>query len=248
MSGVKGIDAADALFGNGTYLILNVLTNHDKLVIHFWGSSDAGTFTYTLDDGSPVSVYGSQYSGHSTITIDTTDTTHTLRFDITSGSVMLFGVDMQRTAPGVRVHKFGNKGATSWSFANVDSDAWKAFVNSFGLDTMTILLGMNDGPNTTSIDSALETIINRIKTVNKYCDLCIIQPSGGPNYDFTNQSKLQYKVAKNSKIGFINLITLFGTKEQIAAKDTFVSDGLHPTLAGGRMIADYIIDKLFNQL
>ena len=46
------------------------------------------------------------------------------------------------------------------------------------------------------------------------------------------------------KVGFVNLIPLFGSPEQILAKGTF-HDSVHPTMQSGRMIADYLIEKLF---
>jgi hypothetical protein len=223
---------------------LNVKTNHDRLVIHFYGDSNAGTFTYTLDGGTSVSVNASSYTGHSTIVINTTDSIHTLRFDITSGSVMLFGVDMQRTSNGVRVHKIGNKGATTSSYVIVDTTCWKSIFESLNVDSMTILLGVNDGASaTTSVQNNLNQIISNIRDVNEFVDITIVMPSSTKTRNMENQSIYQFKAAKESKTGFISLMPLFGSAQRIIDKGTFYDD-LHPSLVGGRMICDYLIKEL----
>jgi len=246
VDGCRWVDAADATFHNGAWLVLNVVDPHNKFVIHFYGDSGSGTFTYKLDNGEAVTVNASEYTGHSTITVNTTNAAHTIRFDVTSGDVMLFGVDMQKIGvAGIRVHKLANKGASTTSFTIVDASAWKDGVESLGLDTMMILLGINDGASaTTSVYNNLTTIINNILAVNQYIDLAIVQPSNTRQGNYSAQATYQMKVAKEFDASFVSLIPLFGSPEQIVAKGTFY-DSVHPTKAGGRMIADYLEEMLF---
>jgi hypothetical protein len=243
VSGCKGIDAADATFGTSSWLELNILTAHDKLVIHYYGSSSAGKFTYTLDNGSPVLVDASSTEGHQTITLNTTDATHTLRFDVTDGNVMLFGVDMQRTASGVRVHKIGNKGATTESYVIVDTECWTSIFSSLNIDSATILLGVNDGSSLLAIvRDRLLSIIGNMRAANSYVDITIISPSNTKNMNMTAQALFQMLAAEEAKAGYISLIPLFGSSQKIIGKGMFF-DNLHPTTTGGRMIADHLIKE-----
>lgn len=248
VAGCRWVDAADATFNTGAFLELNILKPHDKLVIHFYASSASGVFTYKLDGGSVISVDTKTYPiGHNTIEIPTTDAVHTLRFDITQGSVMLFGVDMQRTNAGVRIHKIGNKGATTESYTIVDKDIWQQALISLGLDSMTVLLGTNDKyngvPDQTVYDN-LNTLIENIREVNPYIDLCLIQPSNTRVYDISSQAEYQFQLAKDKNVGYLNLIPLFGSPEQIIAKGTFY-DIIHPTMQAGLMIANEINREVF---
>ncbi|MCC8089102.1 MAG: SGNH/GDSL hydrolase family protein [Rikenellaceae bacterium] len=246
VDGCRWVDAADATFKTGAWLNLNIKKPHNRLVIHFYGGAGAGTFTYTLDGGAAVSVNAAEYStGHNIISLDVSDSTHTLRFDVTAGSVMLFGVDMQRTNPGVRIHKLGNKGSTTRSFVIVDTPVWQQGLASLGLDSLTILLGTNDGPNaTTSVYENLKTVISNVRAVNQFVDLALIMPSNAKGRDMSRQAVSQYQLAKEVNVGFVNLIPLFGSPEQIEEKGTFY-DTLHPTMQSGLMIARHLRDTLF---
>lgn len=256
VEGCRWIDATDNMFHSadvagtdtGASLTLRVQKPHDALIIHFYTDSESsGTFSYKLDSNDAVEVDCSSYvDGHHTIALTGLSmATHTLVFNQISGSSMIFGVDMQKSTPGVRVHKLANKGATSTSFVIVDTDTWKDCLQSLNLDTVTILLGTNDGAGSTVIGNNMNTIISNIKDVNQYIDLCIIQPSDNEasKNQMYKQAEKQYAVAKQSGVGFVNLVPLFGSTDQIIAKGTFY-DEVHPTFAGGRMISDYLVDKI----
>lgn len=244
--GCRWVDAADATFKQGAFLNLQVLKPHDRLIIHFYADASAGKFTYKLDNGAPIEIDASTYpTGHNMIEINAFDVAHTLRFDITAGEVMLFGVDMQRTGAGVRIHKLGNKGATTGSFVIVDKPTWQQGLASLGLDTITILLGTNDGTGATvTVYNNLKTLISNIREVDEFMDISLIMPSNAIGRDMTNQAKYQYNLALEENVGFVDLIPLFGSPEQILAKGTFY-DTLHPTMQSGLMIARHLIEKIF---
>ena len=245
VEGTHWIDAADATFHTGAYLNLHIEAPHNRFVIHFYGDRNSGSFMYQLDEENAVTVNASNYNGPSTIIINTRLDKHLLKINNVSGDVMIYGVDMQRTTPGVRVHKLGNKGATTEDFTIVNTSVWKTNVESLNLDTMTILLGTNDGPSATeTVYENLQTIIDNVKEVNPYIDIAIIQPSNTPNRDMSNQAIYERKLAMANNLPFINLTDVFGTPAQITEKGTFY-DSLHPTIIGGRMIADYLEQTLF---
>ena len=127
VDGTRWVDASDATFKVGAWLNLDVKTPHDRLVIHFYAGEDiVGKFTYILDGAAPVEVNTTNYAtGHNQIVLDVPDDIHTLRFDCIEGRTMIFGVDMQRTNSGVRVHKLGNKGIRTTQFTTVDLPIWQ---------------------------------------------------------------------------------------------------------------------------
>lgn len=243
VEGVRCVDAADATFKAGSWLRLNVKKAHNKFVVHFYGDSSSGVFTYSIDGNAPVSVDTSEYSGHSTVEIPSSLGTHVISFEVTSGEVMLFGVDMQRNNPGVRVHKIGNKGAFSYSYVNVDNDCWKAMIGSLGMDSLTVLLGINDGDTSFDVGDNLVTIINNVKDVNPYIDTCIISPSNTKTQNFYAVGRSELEAAKKTHSKFIDLIPLFDILNNIYTKGKFY-DNYHPTLNGGQAIADKLIEEL----
>jgi lysophospholipase L1-like esterase len=244
IEGVKCVDAADATFNEDSWLKLNVKRPHNLFVIHFFGGSEAGVFTYSIDGGEAVEVDASEYEGHSTISVTVPLDMHEIDFEVTSGSVMLFGVDMQRNNPGVRVHKIGNKGAYSYSYVNVDTDCWKPMIQSLDMDSITILLGINDGAGSLNVGENIVEIIENIKDVNPYIDTCVIAPSNTRSANYYNVSRQCKEAAINTHSKFIDLIPLFDTSANITAKYKFY-DSLHPTLSGGKAIADHLIQELF---
>jgi hypothetical protein len=241
-----GVTISHAQFDVGATVSLNVLTNHTKLVIHYFGGTGYGSFRYQNDSDGWNTVDASISDGHQTIELSVSDSPHTLLFEILSGSVILLGVDMQRNS-GISIHKLGNRGMDTTTMLAPNSNIWGNALLSLNLDTITILMGTNDksaGFLPALVKSNLETFINRIKTVDEFMDICLISPSENKTtttYDMIDYAIKQYEIAIEQGIPFLNLIPLFGSTEQIIEKGTFSTvSTVHPTIEGGKMIAEHI--------
>lgn len=245
----KGINLAHAEFGTGATLALNVTTAHEKFVIHYFGGAGYGTFRYKIDGGTWATVDATALSGHQTIDFIVSDAVHTVNFEVLTGTVILFGVDMQRTT-GIRVHKLGNRGLRASNINLITLSTWRQAVTYLGMDSMTVLLGTNDRTdNRTPLElkTDIKKIVDEARLATPYIDICIIGAS--ENRETKTYSMLQYNtelyyLCKEYKIPFLDLRPLFGERAQIIAKGTF-SDNVHPTEYGGNMIARHIYEKLF---
>lgn len=244
----KGITIAHAEFGNGSSLVLNVMTAHERFVIHYYGGASYGSFRYRIDGGSWTTVDTSTDNGHTTITENVSDAVHTIDFEVLSGTCIIFGVDMQRLN-GVRVHKFGNRGLLANNIPLVDSSDWIDAAASYGMDSMTVLLGTNDRTNDiapTQFKSDILHLVSMYKQANQYGDLALIGPSNNRNTETYSMQQYVDTLADISRAdghAFVSLIPLFGSTAQILDKGTF-SDAVHPTESGGKMIADYLVKVL----
>ena len=244
----KGVNIAHAEFTNGSSLALNVLTAHQKFVIHYFGGATYGSFRYRIDGGTWTTVNTSLTTGHQTIDVAVADAVHTMDFEVTSGTCILFGVDMQRTT-GIRIHKLGNRGLRAYDVPTVDQPTWQAAITSLGMDSATILLCTNDRSQSSpmaTFKTNMETIIAGFR-VTPYIDIAILSPSNNQNtasYSRFDYSLVMYKLALQNGYAYLDLTPLFGTGAQITAKGTFF-DALHPTPSGGKLIANHLNRKLF---
>lgn len=245
-AGVHGINNAHGEFESGATVTLNVTTAHTKLVLHYYES--AGTFRYRIDSGAWNDVDASVADGYTTIDEVVTDATHVIEFEVTSGTVIILGVDMQRNS-GVTVHKLGNRGLKSTTALTISQADFIAAVQALELDTVTILLGTNDKTNNRppeDVGSNITSLLNRFESANEYIDQILISPSNNETtnaYEMSDYASRFYSIANERGIAYLSLIPIFGTTEQIIARGTFF-DTVHPTVEGGRMIAEHMLRKI----
>lgn len=244
-----GVNFAHALFASGATLTLNVLKPHDEFMISYYAGATYGVFRYRIDGGAWNTVDASTASGHQTIIEATTDATHVLEFEVTSGNVIIFGVDMRRP-DGIRVHKLGNRGLRAFDIPNFDAENWKSQLTALELDAITTILGTNDRtgdrlPSAFKADMAY--FVDMCRDAIPYIDVCLISPSNNKRvepYDMPEYAQELKAISVEKDLAFLNLIPLFGTREQLIAQNTFADD-VHPTIQGGTMIAQFIAEKIF---
>lgn len=246
----KGVNIAHAEFNSGSKINLSVNTPHEKFVIHYFGGATYGTFRYRIDGGSWVSVNASATTGHQVIDEVVADAAHLIEFEVLSGTVILFGVDMQRTT-GIRIHKLGNRGLRAYNINAVDITTWKQAVSSLGMDSMTVLLGTNDRTDNRTpaeLKADIKKIVDEALLATPYMDIAIIGASEnretGKTYSMKQYNAELYALAFQYQKPFIDLRPLFGERAQIISKGTFF-DNVHPTEVGGQMIGTYLYDNLF---
>ncbi len=179
----------------------------------------------------------------------------TVTITVTSGSVVLYGVRIQKeTQPGVIVHKLGGSGSHTNNWVNADETRWETAFTTLKANLATIMLGTNDqgiklAPET--FKSNLLTMINRIRTASPTTDIMLICPAennrpGGNAIPMSSYARKMYELALEQDAAFLNLQSSFGVNPADyaygSARPWMVGDGLHPDPdTGGYAIAAALI-------
>ena len=179
------------------------------------------------------------------------------RIKVVSGNVGLGGVDLQNTAPGVRVHKLGSSGARSVQWAAVGAP-WRVQMLALGSHCHQVMLGTNDQTDSgtpAAVASNFSTIFANLFAVLPYSDKVLVMPA--ENQRTTNTVSMpQYaragrEFAVSHDIGFVDLQYFFGSPANFAfdyaasnpARPWYAADLIHPAgQTGGKVISN----ALFN--
>ncbi len=185
--------------------------------------------------------------------------TWTLEIENVSGTTTICGLDVQKTADGVRVHKLGGTGSASSSWTAVNAAYWQAGLTALAPNLVTILLGTNDqGASMTAATyrTNLQTMITRIRAALPVADIALIMPCENQRvantYAMSVYAKEAYELAAINNCAWLDLQYVFGeTASQYAygsARPWFASDLIHPDpTTGGRVITDAVYRLLTTQ-
>lgn len=210
--------------------------------------SGGGSFTYTIDGGSPVTVNTANASEVLGITTVNTgilnNTTHTIVLSVTSGPVRFYGVDFyNKKQNGIVVHVLNSGGsqAVQW---NGNVGYTQQFVSTVTPALCTIWLGRNDAiasVTPTNYVNALSGIISGLSLpANCPVVLCTETPQGlsptGP-VDGTDLALInQYRAAllpfaKTNGHSVFDILNYWGSYAYMQAQG-YYSDAVHPTFSG----------------
>lgn len=223
------------------------------IVLHWYGVTSAGTFEYRVDGGSYTAVNTSTSTGYQTTTIGSlSDASHTIDIRIASAGngVRLLGAELQRAAPGVRIHKMGNGGSETADWVAADSTNWDTAITAFAPNLCVILLGTNDQASDTAPDTYganLETMIDRIRAAMPNCDVLLWSSSDNPrttyHYRMSDYAAAMRTVAINRGVAFFDGYRCLG--DYATADDRgLYRDIIHPNTTGYRVLANAVIDRL----
>lgn len=246
-----GIARSHAVFSSGaSYTLTLVDANRpiDKAVIWFYNGA---AFTYQINDGEAVQVTAASSGGWQSVTINADITK--IKITATADSTIIFGIDFSYGNRGVKVHKLGNRAATSTDFVEGTAASWEEGVSKLNLDILTEALYTNDrwidnvAPSV--VVANIQELFGRFKAVAPYADVVCIAPSdnyesGTHPYTTEQYAFAVFDYCRENGYPFIDLIPLFGTKEQVQNLGLFY-DNLHPNFAGANLIGNYIFDELF---
>lgn len=179
----------------------------------------------------------------------------TLEIENVSGTTTICGVDIQKTADGVRWHKLGATGSAGTNWVSANAAQWQAGLASLAPNLVAIMLATNDqaaGP--TAFAANLQTLITRVKTAVPLADILLICPceNGRANtHPMTGFAAALYELAAINKCGFIDLQYVFGDAfpeyASTSNRPWFNADLIHPEpLTGGRVIVDAVTRFLSN--
>ncbi|CAI0694528.1 Prophage tail fibre N-terminal [Serratia fonticola] len=183
------------------------------------------------------------------------------RIKVVSGNVGLAGVDLQSTAPGVRIHKLGCSGSTAAQWAGVGAQ-WQNQMTALSCKCHQIMLGTNDQGVATSpsvFTGHLATIFANLDAILPYSDKTLVMPAENQRttnaYKMPAYAQMAREFAIINDIGYCDLQPFFGSPENYAfayayanpERRWYSSDLIHPDgLTGGRAIAS-ALNRFYTQ-
>lgn len=239
----------------GDYVAFAVPAGHSACTL-FYAGDGTGVIAVSWDGGA---TYGADVAlatvGAANVALAGTPAgAVTCRIKVISGNVALAGVDLQSTAPGVRIHKLGGSGSSAAQWASVTGPTWAAQMLALGSHFHNVMHGTNDqssGPAPATFATNIGTIFANLNTVLPYSDRKISMPAenqrttnavGMPAYA---QAAREYALANDC--AFIDGQYYFGSPANFAfaysyantTRQWYAADLIHPDPnTGGRVIVD----------
>jgi len=234
--------------GNISAVYLYYIAGGSGIVRYRWNAGAWTTLDISAGSGLLTSSLASVPTG-----------TWTLEIENVSGTTTICGLDVQKTADGVRVHKLGGTGSASSSWTAVNAAYWQAGLTALAPNLVTILLGTNDqGASMTAATyrTNIQTMITRIRAALPVADIALIMPCENQRvantYAMSVYAKEAYELAAINNCAWLDLQYVFGdTAAQYAygsARPWFAADLIHPDpTTGGRVITDAVYRLLTTQ-
>lgn len=220
--------------------------------LYYRTQAGGGSFRWRIDSGSWTTVDTNAAPALAKVVITgLSNAIHVLvveMVDPATNGIILLGIDMKLTAPGVRVHKLGNGYSHSGDWIAVDATTWQSAITALAPNVVCILTGTNDqgyGVAPSTYYSNLQTLIARIRTAAPTADICLI--SSGDNdrttIDMAHYNSQMRRLARYNRCMFVSGYDFFGRYTEIVARGLY-QDHLHPTGIGLRMLAKLVADRL----
>ena len=246
----RGVDIADATSTDtATPAKVTIVGTFNTAVIHFIKMSGGGDFRWRVDAGSWTTVTTANATEIYATTIVTglSTASHTLEIEVSSAGssgVRLLGVDCQRTANGVRIHRLGNGGATAYQYANADTTIWQAGLAALSPTSVAILLGTNDYGFTPSVfGSYLDTIASRIRSAVPLADVIFLSSADNGLTGHTYPPSQYRDEMRNAAIRngglFIDTYGCIGNYTDGNTRGLYANSS-HPSTAGYYVMANRI--------
>jgi lysophospholipase L1-like esterase len=229
--------------GTGKTATFTSARNGTVATVYYFNNS--GTFTVTIDGGSPVTVTptGAQSTGTYQVT-GLSNATHTVLITSSSSTGYIIGVSVNQAA-GIQVNTAGASGTktTDWIASTFSSPATLAQTTAGAApDAYFVALGVNDA-NVTSLATyatQLTTIVNTLKATSDVVLISMLPPTQNSVTTAIWQTYLSamYDVADACNVPLIDVSNIFGqTSDAIAAGLTSTDTVPHPNAAGYGVIA-----------
>lgn len=204
-----------------------------------------GSVKYSTDGGANwTTIDLSTFTDLAVVSLTVPSTAFNIWFSPVSGTVELYGLDVQTATDGVRSHKLGATGSSAkqWA-AQVTSTTWQKALTALAPNLVTILHGTND--QTSSRDPAafaadIQTIITAVRTACPLADILVLMPCENQrnnNVAMAAYASVVRDVCALNKVAYHNLQIDYGDKPSDYAstspRNWFNADGIHPDPATG---------------
>ena len=177
-----------------------------------------------------------------------------MQIAVVTGSPRLCGVDIQKTTPGVVIHKLGATGSRSEQWAKAEEPGWEASLAALDPQLVIIMLGTNDQPvyTATIFRTYMNRILGRIKQAMPSAEILLVTPcenQRGLANPMSTYALETYQLAAENSAAYLDLQPFFGVDPYDYAagssRPLFQADMVHPDPAtGGVVIADAVFQAL----
>lgn len=244
--------------GNGYYnnntvgsLAWTGITATDLSVFYYDGS---GSFTITIDGGTPVTVNGANTGAakkHDISGLSATAHSVTIQ-SLGSGVVSILGMYGKNSAvrSGVTVSRMGNGGAIGSDFFNF-SEWIKPVAQYLDIDLLFVILGTNDfrlSKGTTQYKNGLVEIITKFREATPGICICLVSPghcnaTGTPA--LSEYDAVMRELAVEYNVNFISGYQLF--PKTYDNSNGAWEDGLHLSSLGAYILTNKIKKEFFQE-
>lgn len=204
-----------------------------------------GSVRYSTDGGvNWTTIDLSTFTDLAVVSLTVPSTAFNIWFSPVSGTVELYGLDVQTATDGVRSHKLGATGSSAQQWAaQVTSATWKAAFTALAPNLVTILHGTND--QTSSRDPSafaadIQTIITAVRTACPLADVLVLMPCENQRNNkvaMAAYASVVREVCALNRVAYHNLQIDYGDKPSDYAstspRNWFNADGIHPDPATG---------------
>ncbi|AXK61548.1 SGNH/GDSL hydrolase family protein [Burkholderia sp. IDO3] len=226
--------------------------------LKWYYKDDSGTFRYTVDGGSPVTVAGGGTGTLKSIAISgLADATHSIVFDLVgnAGTVTMYGGYATRTASGVEFSKAGNGGSTTTQWGPV-SPMSASYISEINPDVIVIILGTNDSRQSVSnatFKQQLNVVLTAYRSAAPNAAIVLVAPP--PNGDASSVPALltSYRDAMNElaqSVANVELLNLYAFLPGYSVTQPMGlwGDALHLSAAGGRVVSGLLMNKFLKAI
>lgn len=204
-----------------------------------------GSVKYSTDGGvNWTTIDLSTFTDLAVVSLTVPSTAFNIWFSPVSGTVELYGLDVQTATDGVRSHKLGATGSSAQQWAaQVTSATWKAAFTALAPNLVTILHGTND--QTSSRDPSafaadIQTIITAVRTACPLADVLVLMPCENQrnnNVAMAAYASVVRDICALNRVAYHDLQIDYGDKPSDYAstspRNWFNADGIHPDPATG---------------
>lgn len=231
----------------------------NTFVLHYKQKVGGGYLAYSIDDGSWTNVDTSIGTTVGICGVSNAATAShkfsVMTTNTSTGGITLYGVDIQRTNPGVRVHALGvvGRAAIDRSVKPFSTTYYQPGLSNLNLNLMVINYGNNDKSG--NLDPALfaryqHTNVTMCTTVLTNCAVMVVgTPDTGPTNVFTmaDYRNENEKVARTNRVAFLDAYTAFGPIENAIARGMYSGgDNRHLSTEGGKAFAALISNAIIS--
>ena len=226
----------------------------ETVIIHYLEQVGGGDFRWQVDAGGWTTVSTDAAEAYATTSITgLSAASHAVEIEILdagTAGVILFGADVQESANGVRVHRFGQNGGKASDYTALDATQWQTALTALAPTVVAILLGTNEDSGDVApatFRTNMEEMATRVRTAIPLCDILYISP--GPNdltpgtYGMADYvAALRASAVANDYAMFDSLL-LLGDYDSANSRDLY-QDSSHVNATGGSAIVRQVIQTL----
>ncbi|MEN8733383.1 MAG: SGNH/GDSL hydrolase family protein, partial [Lentimonas sp.] len=234
----------------GATISFSVRSDVDEIEIYFLKQPGGGSFRlYDGTTGFVTLSTNAPYTASDVYRIRWTPDSLPRTFQLVlheagTAGVKIGGVNFKTDDDGVRIHKIGNGGLTAAQSVSVDRAIWVAALRDLDPEIFCVLLGANDSIRNVSpvaYKADIAELVDRAKAASPNVKILLMSPPdhGYDNCDYELSAYRDALIAlcQEQDLRFIDF------KEVLGDFDTadvlgFYSDLVHPSDAGGQVMAD----------